>query len=410
MTAHEPWRRTLYIVWGAQFIAMLGMSLVVPFLPFYIRSLGVTNEADVSFWSGFVFAGPFLPAFLLTPVWGYLGDKYGRKLMTVRAVFGLGLSQLLIGFAPSVEVLLLFRMVQGAISGFLAAALALVSSQAPRHRSGYAIGLLQTATSLGSVLGPLFGGTLADALGFRPVFFITSGLCIVTGLIIIRFVSEAEHERPSAEQKTSIWSNVRFVVTHSSVRIALLLIVVSQSAVFIVQPVFALYIDHMVGSTEFVATLAGSIFSVAGVFTVLSAPWWGRRGDEKSTRKNLTLAFSGAAVAYLLHFFATHPLQLIVLRAILGFCLGGMLPSLYSYVNKHTSSRRRGGVLGIATSGNTLANLLAAPIGGIIGARFGFREVFLFAFVLLMTAVWTVRSFLPDVQPEMNPTPEPNNV
>lgn len=398
-TPLEPWRKTLYIIWAAQFIAMLGMSLVVPFLPFYIRHLGVTDEASVAQWSGLVFSGPFLPAFFLTPVWGYLGDRYGRKFMTVRAIFGLGLAQVLIGLATSVEMLFFFRMIQGAISGFLAAAMALVSVNAPRHRTGYAIGMLQTATSAGNVLGPFLGGTLADTIGFRPVFFLVAGLCTVTGFIIMLFVHDRSTPEPATSHQPGIRSNYRFVIQHRAIAIALGLIVISQMSVFLVQPIFALYVDSMIAGTERVATAAGAIFSVAGLFTVISAPWWGRRNDSKSMRKNLSLAFLGAAIAYGLHAVVTHLAPLVVLRALLGFCLGGMLPALYSYVSKLSPPSRRGGVLGIATSGNTLANFVGAPLGGVIGAQLGLRSVFVFAFGVLLISIWAVRKYLVDGPP-----------
>jgi DHA1 family multidrug resistance protein-like MFS transporter len=393
-TPPEPWRKTLYIIWAAQFIAMLGMSLVVPFLPFYIRHLGVTDEASVAQWSGLVFSGPFLPAFFLTPVWGYLGDRYGRKFMTVRAIFGLGLSQVLIGFAWSVESLFVFRMVQGAISGFLASAMALVSVNTPRHRSGYAIGLLQTATSAGNVLGPFLGGSLADTIGYRPVFFLVAGLCTITGFIILFFVHDRTKPEASSAHPIGLRSNYRYVFAHRPIAVALGLIVISQMSVFFVQPIFALYVDSMLGGTEYVATAAGAIFSVAGLFTVISAPWWGRRNDRKSIRKNLSLAFLGAGIAYGLHAVLTHIAPLVVVRALLGFSLGGMLPVLYSYVSKFAPPNRRGGILGIATSGNTLANFIGAPLGGFIGAHLGLRSVFLFALGMLLLSIWAVRSNL----------------
>jgi DHA1 family multidrug resistance protein-like MFS transporter len=403
----EPWRKTLYIIWAAQFIAMLGMSLVVPFLPFYVRHLGVTDEAAVAQWSGLVFSGPFLPAFFLTPVWGYLGDKYGRKFMTVRAIFGLGLSQVLIGFAWSVESLFVFRMVQGAISGFLAAAMALVSVNTPRHRSGYAIGLLQTATSAGNVLGPFIGGSLADTIGFRPVFFLVAGLCTITGFIILFFVHDRSAQTSPPAHAVGLRSNYRYAFSHRPVAIALGLIVISQMSVFFVQPIFALYVDSMLGGTEYVATAAGAIFSVAGLFTVISAPWWGRRNDRKSIRKNLSLAFLGAGVAYGLHAVVTHVAPLVMLRALLGFSLGGMLPVLYSYISKFAPPHRRGGILGIATSGNTLANFIGAPLGGFIGAHLGLRSVFLFAFGMLLISIWAVRTTLVDAPVESADEPPP---
>jgi DHA1 family multidrug resistance protein-like MFS transporter len=393
----QPWRRNLYIIWGAQFIAMMGMSLVVPFLPFYIRSLGVTTPSAVAQWSGLVFAGPFLPAFFLTPVWGFLGDRYGRKLMTVRAIFGLAISQVLIGMAPNVEMLFFFRMIQGALSGFLAAALALVSVNTPREQSGYAIGLLQTATSAGNVIGPLVGGSLADAFGYRPIFFIVGGLCSVTGLIIMRFVIEKKRQAAAPVSKHSLLSNYSYALASKPLRIVLLVILVSQMSVFLVQPIFALFVDSLLQTERYVATAAGAIFAIAGVFTVVSAPWWGKRNDAKSYRKNLSLAFAGAAAAYALHAFVTHASQLIILRAILGFCLGGMLPALYSYVNKNTSLDRRGGIMGIGTSFNVLANLIGAPLGGMIGGLYGIRSVFLVAGGFLLAATFVVRNYFIDM-------------
>ncbi|MGH2567718.1 MAG: MFS transporter, partial [Bacteroidota bacterium] len=294
----EPWRRNLSIIWASQFIAMMGMSLVVPFLPFFIRDLGVESTEEVARWSGLVFAGPFFVSFFSTPVWGYLGDRYGRKAMTVRAIFGLGISQLLVGSAQSVEMLFFFRMIQGGISGFLAAALALVSANTPREQSGYAVGLLQTATSSGSVLGPLIGGSLADAVGFRPIFFIVAGLCAASGLLIMKYVREETKPRPEQSNAQSLLGNYGYALSSKPIRVTLVVMVISQSAVFMIQPIFALYVESLITDTTYLATMTGAIFSVVGVFTVLAAPWWGKRNDAKSYKKNLTIALSGAALAY----------------------------------------------------------------------------------------------------------------
>jgi DHA1 family multidrug resistance protein-like MFS transporter len=153
----ELWRKNLYILWGTQFLAMVGMNLVVPFLPFYIRDLGVSDPDELARWSGLVFAGPFFLSFVATPLWGALGDRYGRKMMVVRALFGLALSQALIGLSQNVIQLFLFRILQGGISGFIAASLALVSTSTPRQHTGYALGLMQSSSAGGMVLGPFVG-------------------------------------------------------------------------------------------------------------------------------------------------------------------------------------------------------------------------------------------------------------
>jgi DHA1 family multidrug resistance protein-like MFS transporter len=371
---------------------MMGMSLVVPFLPFFIRDLGVQSTEDVARWSGLVFAGPFFISFFSTPVWGFLGDRYGRKAMTVRAIFGLAFSQILVGSAQSVEMLFVFRMIQGGISGFLAAALALVSANTPREKSGYAVGLLQTATSSGNVVGPLVGGSLADAFGFRPIFFIVAALCTVAGFLILKFVSEEHKPKPIPLDASSLLSNYRYALRSNPIRIALIVIVLSQSSVFMIQPIFALYVESLLSSTVYVATMAGAIFSIVGIFTVLAAPWWGKRNDAKSYKKNLTIALSGAGLAYAAQGLVTSAYQLVVLRAVLGFCLGGMLPTLYSYISKNASLERRGSIMGIAASGNILANMVGPPAGGYIASHLGLRETFFVSGGMLLAAVLFVRS------------------
>ncbi len=393
---HQPWRRTLYTIWLAQFIAMMGMSLVVPFLPFYIRDLGVTQADEVARWSGLVFSGPFFLSFFIIPVWGYLGDRYGRKLMVIRAIFGLAVSQALIGLAQSVEMLFFFRMLQGAISGFIAAALALVSANTPTERSGYAIGLLQTASASGNIIGPLVGGSLADAFGYRPLFFIVAAICTAAGILVVKLVHEDPQARPSGIGAKSMFANYGLAFSSHSIRLALVVIFFSQVAVLMIQPIFALYIEELAPGQALIATLAGAVFSIAGVFMVISAPWWGKRNDLKSHKNNLILAISGAALAYALQGFASSPYELLPLRALQGFCMGGILPTLYSYISKHAELARRGAIMGIASSFNVLANMVGPTVGGQLAAAVGIRQIFFMTGAIMLLTVLFVKRFFVD--------------
>ena len=399
----EPWRRTLYIIWAAQFITMMGMSLVVPFLPFYIQTLGVTSPDDVARWSGYVFSGPFFISFFLTPIWGLLGDRYGRRMMVVRAVFGLAISQALIGLSQSVEMLFLFRLLQGALSGFIAAALALVSTSTPREHMGYALGLLQTASASGGVIGPLIGGSLADTFGYRPLFYIVASLCTIAGILILRYVKEPPREHDKAKVKHTLAVNLRSAFESPPIRAALILIFLSQVALLIVQPIFALYVESLEPVTTRIATLAGAIFSMTGVFMVISSPWWGKRNDTKSYKKNLTMAISGAAISCFAQGFVSHAYQLLILRAIQGFCMGGILPSLYSYVSKLSPPSRRGGIIGIASSSYVLANMIGPTAGGYITAATGLRENFFVAGTLLTASLLFLRKSFVDLRGKDEP-------
>lgn len=385
-------------MWLSQFIAMAGMSLVVPFLPFFVRDLGVSDPDEVARWSGYVFAGPFLVSFLVTPVWGYLGDRYGRKLMVVRAIIGLAISQALIGLSQSVEMLFLFRMLQGAISGFISSALALVSTNTPKEKAGYAIGVLQTSTAAGQVIAPLLGGSLADLIGFRPVFFIVASLCVVAAILVITTVKETSPVSRAGEKKHTLSSNYRYAFSSREIRIAIVLIFLVQAGILLVQPIFALYVEYLEPVQEYLATITGALFSVAGLFMVFSAPWWGKRTDRQSYRANLSFAVGGAALACAAQGFAMSGWHLIPLRALQGFCMGGMTPTLYSYVSKRTELSRRGGIMGIASSSYILANMVGPSVSGQIAAGIGLRANFYISGAILLVALLLIRTVFIDLQ------------
>jgi DHA1 family multidrug resistance protein-like MFS transporter len=402
----EVWRKNLFVLWGTQFLAMMGMNLVIPFLPFFVRDLGITDEADVALWSGVAFSGTFLSAFFATPFWGTMGDRYGRKPMVVRAIFGLAVSQALIGLSQNVYQLVLFRILQGAISGFIASSLALVSTNTPKEKIGYAMGLLQSSTAGGMVLGPFVGGLLADTLGYRPIFFVTAVLCAVGGVAVLNAVQESERTG-SAGKVFTIRENYRFLATHQQLRIVGITLVIAQMAVLMIEPIFALFIESFRTDTKYLSTLTGSVFSIAGLFMVISAPWWGRRNDRLGHKKNLILALGGTSAAYAGHAIVTSLEQLGVLRAFLGFMRGAILPGLYSLVSIHAPAERRGGVMAIASSLTLLGNTLGPLTGGLIAGRLGIRASFVFASVALLCLTVLLWRMLADKHQPL-PAPQTN--
>ncbi|HET6273286.1 MAG TPA: MFS transporter [Bacteroidota bacterium] len=380
----ELWRKNLYILWGTQFLAMMGMNLVVPFLPFFIRELGVTEPAELARWSGLVFSGPFVLSFIATPIWGNLGDRYGRKIMVVRAIFGLAISQVLVGLSQDVYQLFLFRIVQGAISGFIASALALVSTNTPKDRIGYALGFLQSATAGGMVLGPFIGGLLADLVGYREIFFITASLCTVSGVVVVLKVKEISRGTVDGKKYT-VFENYRLMYADKRLRVVGLTLVVGQISVLMIEPIFALFIETFTANTRYLSTLAGGIFSISGLFMVISAPWWGRRNDRKGYKKNLTIALAVVGVVYAGHMVVADLVQLSLLRAFLGFARGGVLPALYSLTSFYAPQERRGGMIAIASSLTILGNMLGPVLGGFVAGHFGIMTSFVVNSCMLVT-------------------------
>jgi len=386
----ESWKKNLYVLWGTQFLVMMGMNMVIPFLPFYVRQLGITEADEVARWSGIVFAGTFMTSFVATPFWGKMGDKYGKKLMVVRALFGLGLAQIFIGFSQNVVQLFIFRLLQGAISGFIAASLALVSTSTPRDRIGYALGILQSATAGGTMIGPAVGGFLADMIGYREIFFITATICFAGGVIVMRMVRE--NVQPGTEpESSSVLQNFRFMATDKQLRITGITIVLSQMASLMIEPLFALFVESFRATTEYISTYTGITIAISGIFMVISSPWWGNRNDRLGFKQNLVMSLTWTGIAYSLHMVIPTLFTLALLRALLGFARGGILHSLYSMTSIHSPDDRKSGLIGIASSLTIFGNMLGPISGGMIAGYFGLSGVFIInstMFILCSIIVW----------------------
>ena len=240
----ELWRKNLYSVWSAQFIAGLGLNMVIPFLPLYLRDLGVDGDQSLKIWSGVVFSSAFMVSACMQPLWGILGDRVGRKPMIVRAMLGLGLAHILMGFAQNPYHLLLCRLFQGCFAGFLAPSLALVSSSAPEEKTGYALGTLQMALISSLILGPLLGGVLIHFMGARPIFFMTGALCFCGALVVLRFVEET-FELNKERKKSGLRDNLRSVFYTTELRNLFFLLLLIQFSLFFVAPFLTLYVEFL---------------------------------------------------------------------------------------------------------------------------------------------------------------------
>jgi MFS family permease len=378
----EQWQKNLYVLWAAQFLAMVGLSLVVPFIPFYIGVLGVRRVEDVERWSGLLFAVPFFIQAVAAPLWGVLGDRYGRKIMILRAMGGMGLVSMLCAVVRTVQELLFLRTVQGGVSGFVAAANALVSGEIPPERLGVAMGVLQTSLTAGGIIGPLIGGVLADLLGYPPVFVINGLLCWVAAVVVLRGAREtsrAKRERSGP----GVRANLAYFLRSPALRTTGLLLCASQMSVMSIEPIFALFVQQLGVPPGRVATIAGALFSVTGIASMFGAPFWGRAADRVGEKRVLIVVQWGAAAAYAAQAAVGSPLPLLALRIALGFFIGGLLPPLYTLVARSTPPDRLGGIMGLTSSSIMLGNVLGPLLGGLLSAVTGIRFIFLVTAVVL---------------------------
>ena len=195
------WRRNLAVCFAGSFSTIVAMTLLLPFLPLYVEELGAVGHAAIVQWSGVAYGATFFAAALVAPMWGRLGDRYGRKLMLVRASLGMAICMSLTGMVQSVWQLVLLRLLVGFAGGYASGSTILVAMQAPKARSGWALGVLSAGIMAGNLVGPLIGGALPPLIGIRATFLLAGGVIFLAFLATVFLIKEMP--RPAKPAKAA---------------------------------------------------------------------------------------------------------------------------------------------------------------------------------------------------------------
>lgn len=390
----ESWKVNLISVWFGCFFTGLAISQILPFLPLYVAQLGVTSHEALSMWSGLTFSITFLISAIVSPMWGSLADRKGRKLMLLRASLGMAIAILLQAFATNVWQLLLLRGVMGLTSGYIPNAMALVASQVPHERSGWALSTLSTAQISGVIGGPLMGGFLADHLGLRTVFIITAMLLMVSFLVTLFLIKEGGRPKVKKGERLSgkaVFSTLPYPALVISLFVTTMVIQLCNGSI---GPILALFVQSLSPDTANIAFLSGLIAAVPGVSALLSAPRLGKLGDRIGTSRILLATLACAIVLFFAMSFVTSPLQLGILRFLLGFADGAMLPAVQTLLLKYSSEQVTGRIFGYNQSFMYLGNVAGPLMGASVSAMAGFRWVFAAtAVVVLINLIQLARAF-----------------
>ena len=379
----ETWKVNLFSVWLGCFFTGLAMSQILPFLPLYIAQLGVQGHASLSLWSGLVFSGTFMVSAVVAPMWGSLADRKGRKLMLLRASLGMAVVMLLQGFATNVWQLFILRTLMGLTSGYIPNAMALVASQVPRDKSGWALGTLSTGQISGVILGPLLGGFMADHVGLRVVFFMTAGMLFISFLVTLFLIKERVVVVSKADKLSgkAVFASLPYPMLIISLFCTTLTIQLANGSI---GPILALFIQALTPSSDNIAFISGVIAAVPGVSALLAAPRLGRLGDRIGTERVLLAALLFAMLLFFLMSWVTTPVQLAVLRFLLGFADGALLPAVQTLLMKHSSEQVTGRIFGYNQSFMYLGNVAGPLIGSGISALAGFRWVFIATAIIII--------------------------
>src|SRR5271166_4557673 len=388
--AAPQWQRTLWAMVGIQFVMTMSFSMLTPIMPLFLPVLGVQSETAIDLWAGILAGVTSFVAAFASPLWGRLADRHGRKLMLLRSSVAIGLFAGLMGAAGNVWQLFAVRALMGVFAGFSSTAIALVAGQVPEKRLGYALGWLSTGQLVGSLVGPLLGGGLADLTGsYRIPFYCTSAITFASVFLVWRGVRERFTRPDGALRRRSGLRGLALMIGAAGILPLFFVLFMAQFGTRAVQPLVTVFVQDLVGMRPDLATLGGLAFSVTGLAAMIAVPLLGRHADEIGYRRVLLICLAGATLTSLPQAFASSYWVFVVERFGVGLFIGAIVPTANALIGRMVAASERGAVYGMTSSATFLGNSLGPLTGGAIAASFGLRWVFLITSALLLAnLIW----------------------
>ncbi len=372
---------------GVQFIMSMSLTVIVPILPLYLPSIGVVRRPEILLWTGLLTSVNLFAAAAVSPLWGHLGDRHGRKVMVLRSSLAIAVFSASMVFATNVWELFAIRAAMGAFSGFAASANTLVASRVPSNRLGFALGWLTTAQMLGSFFGPLVGGLLFDSFGDHRVIFVwTAVLALIAFLLVWRLaprdVAHVAAGKPDGPQ--AHWTRVLLPILPFFV-----LLLVAQVSLRSVQPVITVFVTSLAPHARNIATLAGLAFSMVGFADLVGSPFLGKRSDSVGYHRVLLIAITGGVAFTLPQSVAGGYWTFLAERFCAGLFISSIIPTAQALLARSIPEGKRGLAYGMGASATFLGGGLGPLFGAATAASLGVRSVFVStALMLLLAAAW----------------------
>ncbi len=393
------WRRNLYVCLFGSFTTIVAMTLIIPFLPVYVERLGVRGEDAIVQWSGLAFGATFFAAALVSPLWGMLADRFGRKPMLIRASLGMTITIAMMGLAQNVYQLVALRLLVGLAGGYASGAVILVATQTPKDRSGWALGTLSTGLMAGSLVGPLVGGILPDLIGIRPTFFAAGAVIFVALLATCFLIREERPVRPfiGAERaRGGAWSSIPDGRPVAAMLVTATLVLFATMSI---EPIITVFIGGLArGGGLGTVAWSGLAMGASALAGILAAPRIGRLADRYGAWPVVIAGLLASAALLVPQAFVGAAWQLVALRFGMGLALAGLLPAITALIRHSVPDGASGAILGWSQSAQYLGQITGPLAGGFLAAHLGLRSVF-YATALLMAAgaggnwlVWRGRS------------------
>ncbi|HEY8644173.1 MAG TPA: MFS transporter [Candidatus Dormibacteraeota bacterium] len=365
------WQRNLAVLWFAEFTAIFGFSFCFPFLPLYLRDLGVHSQNELAVWAGLSGGASGFALAVSSPIWGAIADRYGRKSMLVRAMIGGGITVLVMGFARGPVDVVVLRFVQGLSSGTVAAATALVATGTPRHKVGWALGILSSSIATAGAVGPALGGIVSAYSHNLRVLFIGGGLLLlVSTLPVLLLVREPAYERRTAATTPAL-AVLRQARSGTLSAIVVLLVAQGflQMSFSAFQPLVALRILAHAGND--VNTITGVTFGAIGLASAVAAVVYSGAAKRFGYLQVAIIAAVLMGLAEVTCGIVPSPITIVFAGAVAGFAYGALQPAVSSMIGLESPAVVQARVFGLAASATALGFGIGPVLGGTAAAETG---------------------------------------
>ena len=320
-----------------------------------------------------------------------------RLIEVCRAMLGGTVVLVLMSYVQTINQLVICRLLQGAFTGTMAASVALVASVVPRARSGFTLGMMQTAVFIGSTIGPFFGGLIADAFGYRAAFRGGALLCLLGGLII--YFGTHENFNPRERTRESNGMSFRTILFSKGFLLAVVIMFGVQFGNTMINPSFPLIIRDIMPEADNINSITGSIMAASALAGAISAALLGYLGDRIGHRRIMLWACGLAGLASVGHYWANTFRHLLLARVLFGLTIASMLPAANAMIHNIIDQNSLGKAYGLSASISMIGVALGPLAGGALARGAGLRVPFLFTagvqFALCMLIFFSVQTHKP---------------
>lgn len=373
---------TLVILITNMFLMSSSNTLVLPFLPIYIKNDLNASTEFLNLFIALSYSATFIVSIFISPLWGHFADKFGKKNMLMRVCLLMALSYFFCYIASTPIQLICARAFQGLACGMTPVIIAFAANlNDEKQQTGLNMGFIQSSNLLGTIIGPCIGGFISEFYSVKICFLAVAIVAVVVSLLNLLCLKDTKtnYIEVQDEQKLTLKQILKDPIMQSLSSC----IFVNAAVIMMIVPVLASFVSSLTDSKDAIA-LSGLIFSLSGIAGAIAAPLWGKIGGSKGFLKVLILSTFFASVLYLFQANTKSIYIFSLIQFLFGLCICATTPAVHSITAKHIDKHSQAKAFSMTYSASQLGNFFGPIICAITVYFKDEKTVFTMCSVLLL--------------------------